>query len=65
MDPYKILGIAKDATFDEVFRAYLEQSVRYHPDKGGDASGFKQVLEAYEQLKGKASESSSGVSRKS
>ena len=48
MDPYKILGIAKDATSDEVHRAYLDQSVRNHPDKGGDASGFKQVLEAYE-----------------
>ena len=65
MDPYKILGIAKDATSDEVHRAYLDQSVRCHPDKGGDAWRFKQILEAYEHLKGKATESNSGDSRKS
>ena len=31
-DPYKILGISRDATDDEVKKAYRELARKYHPD---------------------------------
>ena len=31
-DPYKVLGISRDATDDEVKRAYRKLSRKYHPD---------------------------------
>ena len=53
-DLYSILGVDKDATKDEIRRAYRVNAKKYHPDKnGGDekaADLFKQVKEAYEVL---------------
>lgn len=51
MDPFKILGLAKDASIDEVQRAYRQKAAKYHPDAGGDAWAFQQVQEAYESIK--------------
>jgi formylglycine-generating enzyme required for sulfatase activity len=53
MDPYKILGIDRDATPEQIKRAYREKATKHHPDSGGDAWAFQQVLEAYEILTGK------------
>ena len=50
IDPYKILGIGKDATDAEVKRAYRRMATKYHPDAGGDAWVFQQVQEAYEMI---------------
>ncbi len=54
-DYYKILGINKSATQDEIKKAYRKMAVKYHPDKNpGDASSesrFKNISEAYEVLK--------------
>ena len=37
--PYQVLGIASDATEEEVRRAYREKAKLLHPDRGGSGSG--------------------------
>ena len=54
MDAFKILGIANNASREDIDAAYREQAKRYHPDIGGDARAFKQVQEAYEMLTARA-----------
>jgi DnaJ-class molecular chaperone len=53
-DYYKTLGVARDATQDEIQRAYRKLARKYHPDvsKEADAEArFKDLGEAYEVLK--------------
>jgi molecular chaperone DnaJ len=51
-DYYEILGIGKDASADEIKKAFRKAAIKHHPDKeGGDESKFKEVNEAYEVLK--------------
>ena len=53
-DYYKILGINKDATEDEVKKAFRKLAHAYHPDKsGGDEAKFKEASEAYAVLSDK------------
>jgi DnaJ family protein A protein 2 len=47
---YDILGVAKDASQDEIRRAYKKLAVRHHPDKGGDEAKFKEITEAADVL---------------
>ena len=50
-DYYKILGISKSASKEEIKRAYRELAQKYHPDKrGGDEKRFKEINEAYQVL---------------
>ena len=49
-DYYEILGVAKNASPDEIKRAYRKLAQQYHPDKGGDPEKFKQISEAYQVL---------------
>lgn len=50
-DLYAILGVSKDATEDELKKAYRKKSRELHPDTGGDEDAFKELQAAYEVLK--------------
>jgi len=53
-DFYKVLGVKKEATADEIKRAYRTLARKYHPDKNPDNKSaearFKEVSEAYDVL---------------
>ena len=55
-DYYKILGIAKGASEDDVRKAYRKMALKFHPDKNKSAGAeekFKEIAEAYEVLSDK------------
>lgn len=48
---YDILGISKEASYDEIKKSYRKLSLKYHPDKnGGEDTKFKEINEAYSVL---------------
>lgn len=50
-DYYKILGVSRTASKDEIKKAFRKLAHTYHPDKpGGDEQKFKEVSEAYSVL---------------
>jgi len=50
MDHYQTLGIARNATTDDIKKAYRRLAGIHHPDKGGDTAEFQKVQQAYEIL---------------
>lgn len=53
-DYYQILGISREASPEDVKKAYRKLAHKYHPDKGGgDDKKFKEVNEAYQILSDK------------
>src|SRR5712664_1723090 len=50
-DYYEVLGLAREATVDDIKKAYRRLAVKYHPDKNpGDVDAeekFKEAAEAY------------------
>ena len=58
-DYYEVLGVSKNATADEIKKAYRKKAIQYHPDKWTDKSEqeqkdaeekFKEAAEAYSVL---------------
>lgn len=54
-DYYEVLGVGKDASAEEIKKAYRKKALQYHPDKNpGDKESedkFKEAAEAYEVLR--------------
>jgi len=67
-DPYKVLGVGRDATDEEIKQAYRRLAKKYHPDLNpGDQEAARRMQEvnaAYEQIKNpeKAASSQTGQS---
>ena len=66
-DPYEILGISKDATEEEIKKAYRTLAKKYHPDNYINnplsdlaEEKFKEINEAYEKLINGAEKSNQG-----
>ena len=49
-DYYKTLGVPRNATQDEIKKAFRKLARKNHPDAGGDEEKFKEINEAYEVL---------------
>ena len=56
-DPYQVLGVSRDASDEEIKKAYRQLSRKYHPDaninnpnKAQAEEKFKDVQQAYEQI---------------
>jgi DnaJ-class molecular chaperone len=50
MDYYKALGVAKDATQQEIKQSYRRLASKHHPDRGGSTEEFQKIEEAYRTL---------------
>lgn len=53
MNPYRILGLVRSASSDDVKRAYRELAKRFHPDRSSapeDEERFQQIVDAYQML---------------
>ena len=53
-DYYEVLGVQKDASAEDIKKAYRQLALKYHPDRNpGDKTAeekFKEAAEAYEVL---------------
>lgn len=66
-DPYSILGVSRDASDEEIKKAYRKLSRKYHPDaninnpnKDQAEEKFKEIQQAYDQIMKEREYSSSG-----
>ena len=50
MSHYETLGTPKDASLEDIKKAYKKSALKHHPDRGGDAEKFKEISQAYEVL---------------
>jgi DnaJ-class molecular chaperone len=42
-NPYQTLGVERNASVDEIKRAYRKLASQHHPDKGGDKALFQEI----------------------
>jgi len=47
---YNILGIAKNASAEDIKKAFRKLALKHHPNKGGDAEEFKRLSDAHDTL---------------
>lgn len=47
---WAVLGVARDASPEELRRAFQQRALQTHPDQGGDPEHFRQVLRAFQRL---------------
>ena len=68
-DPYSVLGVSRDASEEEIKKAYKALSRKYHPDaninnpnKDQAEEKFKEIQAAYQQIMKERTEGYSGSS---
>ena len=50
MDYYNILGVNRNASQDDIKKAYRKLAMAHHPDRGGDHNKFAEINSAYDTL---------------
>jgi curved DNA-binding protein CbpA len=50
VNPYEILGVDRDASIDDIKRAYRQNAMKMHPDHGGSEEDMKRLTEARDIL---------------
>lgn len=49
-NPWAVLGVGPEASFEDVKRAFRRKALQCHPDKGGTPERFKELKRAYDAI---------------